>query len=147
MFLNEFKVYQNSNLIEDVNVQNLNFISGDDLKLNTKVFDTSGNFGNRFVKLSAPEINEFKYFSSAAYDGLKNRDRINDTEIKFIHWFLRNQWHRGNRFVIEWSSVLYTCPSCQRHLVKLIEFAEAQGKTIEIRVLAHPAANTINQGK
>lgn len=147
LFVNECKVYEDGNLIEDVNVQNLNFISGDDSKLNTKVFDTSGNFEDRFVKLPVPEINEFKYFSSAAYDGLKNRDRINDTEIKFIHWFLRNQWHRGNRFLIEWSSVLYTCPSCQRHLVKLIEFAESQGKTIEIRVLAHPEATTINKAK
>ncbi|MEG0931701.1 hypothetical protein [Algoriella sp.] len=39
-------------------------------------------------------------------------------------------------------STLYTCQSCQGYLVYLKELAKQQGKIIDIKMIAHPDANT-----
>ena len=53
----------------------------------------------------------------------------------------------GNKFTIELESVLYSCPSCQRHLMMLVEYGKINGKTINIKFIAHPGATTMNELK
>ena len=55
---------------------------------------------------------------------------------------LENHWNKGNRFVIEMESTLYTCQSCQGYLVYLKELAKQQGKIVDIKMIAHSKAET-----
>lgn len=104
------------------------------------------NFKNRFINLStAQQQKAYEVFSDAAFDGLNLRPRTNDTEIKFMVWFITEQWSRGNKFTIELESVLYSCPSCQRHLMMLEEYGRKNGKIINIKFRSHPGATTMNE--
>lgn len=106
------------------------------------------NLRNRFINLSATQQRKaYEVFSDAAFDGLNLRPRTNDTEIKFMVWFITEQWSRGNKFTIELESVLYSCPSCQRHLMMLEEYGRKNGKIIDIKFRSHPRANAIEDIK
>ena len=99
----------------------------------------SQSFKNRFQNIEDVNLQEsFKWFSDSAYDGINNRPRSNDTEIKFIDWFLREKWNLGNKFDIELESILFACPSCQRRLIMLVEYGRKNGKTINIKFYSHP---------
>jgi len=69
--------------------------------------------------------------------------RINDTEVKFLFNFFENHYNKGNKFVIEIESTLYTCTSCQKYLQVAQELAESQGKILEIKFIAHKKAKTM----
>jgi len=142
LYMKSFKVSNSGTLIDDLDTSNINFISSKlddvDKHLLGSNSPASQAFKNSFVNVKDPDLQKgYKWFSEAAYD-VKNRFRGNDTEIKFIDWFLSNQWHRGNKFDIELESVLFACESCQRHLKMLIEFGRKNGKTINIKFYSHP---------
>ncbi|QTD39175.1 hypothetical protein JL193_08035 [Polaribacter batillariae] len=138
LYTKQCKVFNNADLIEDVDTSNINFISGKMEELNTDFFNNTlvpQNIKNKFHNTSdVLEQNAYKTFTDSAHDSVKNYFRSNDTEVKFINWFLNTQWHRGNKFDIELDSLLYACHSCQRYLAMLVE----NGKTINIKFNAHP---------
>ena len=63
-----------------------------------------------------------------------------DTEVQFLYHFFENHYHKGNRFVIEIESGLYTCTSCQKYLQAAQKFAKTEDKILEINFIAHPDA-------
>lgn len=148
MFLKNIDIYNGSTLVENINVShNINFISGnledvDQFLLGPNSI-LSNSFKNSFVNnLNINSVNidpnkAYQYFSNNAWDAINLRPRNNDTEIKFIDWLFRTQWHKGNKFVIELESVLFTCPSCQRHLMMLVEYGRINGKSIKIKTYAN----------
>lgn len=73
--------------------------------------------------------------------------RFSETEVKFLYNFFANHFHKGDRFVIEMESVLYTCKNCQKYLQAAQKYAKSQNKIIEIKFLAHPKAITLTKVK
>lgn len=104
-------------------------------------------FNNEIIpsQLTEPNYVKFDVFNKKALDFLKPRQ--NDTEIKYLFNLLEHHWDRGNRFVIEMESMLYTCESCRGYLVYLKDLAAKSGKTIEIKVIAHQDAPNIGELK
>lgn len=81
---------------------------------NTSLISTA--FKNKFVNNLNLDTNiAYNNFAENAWDGINYRPRSNDTEIKFIDWFFRTQWHKGNKFDIELESVY--CPATIRLLL------------------------------
>ncbi|WGH77114.1 hypothetical protein P8625_13620 [Tenacibaculum tangerinum] len=74
-------------------------------------------------------------------------EQVNLSDIDIIEWFLREKWSLGNKFDIELESVLFTCPSCQRHLMMLVEYGRKNGKTINIKFYSHPKVFTLGDVK
>ena len=68
--------------------------------------------GYHFAQVSDPT--KFNIFKRNALELSSGDPRLNDTEIKAIFDILENDFHRGDVFSIEFTSILYTCPSCQR---------------------------------
>ena len=103
------------------------------------------NVNNIFSNSLPPSFKEphnydnFEIFKKKAID-VSNRNRNNDTEVKFIFNFLEEHWDKGNRFVINMESTLYTCTSCQGYFVYLKELAKQEGKILEIKVIADKRA-------
>lgn len=119
--------------------------------LDNDIFNNSlvpTEFKNKFYHVSdIQQQRAYRHFSDAAFDGINMKPRNNDTEIKFIEWFLDTQWSRGNKFEIELESVLFACPSCQRHLMMLVEYGRKNSKTIKFKYYAHPKVKTLGNTK
>ena len=88
-----------------------------------------------------PDDLRFNVFKKRAFDLAEiPRSRQNDTELKYVFNLIDIHWNKGNRFVIELESVLYTCESCQGYLLYLKELAKTNGKTLEIKMIANRKA-------
>ena len=137
------KIFEGSNkLVSNTEVYNNNllvgsyqkkFISGREGIIKNKLFG-----GNIPIEITEPDYINFNIFKRKAYDFLKKRPRENDTELKYVYDLVKNHWRSGNRFVIKIESTFYTCQSCQGYLAYLKELAKLHGKTVEIKVIAHP---------
>ena len=151
LYTKSLKIENNGVLIENVNTTNVNFISGKSKGINNILLNNNAvpiEFRGKFINISNEQQRlAYEVFSDAAFDGINLKRRTNDTEIKFIEWFLTEQWSKGNKFIVELESVLYSCPSCQRHLMMLVEYGKINGKTINIKFIAHPKAKRINNVK
>lgn len=103
-------------------------------------------FGNNLPEFFREPLNYANYdiFKTKAID-INGRTRLDDTELKFIFNFLEEHWNKGNRFVINMESTLYTCTSCQSYLVYLKELARQEGKIIDITVISHKGATSTNE--
>lgn len=87
---------------------------------------------------------KFEAFTKKAYD-IDNRLRADDTELKYIFNLVENHWDKGNRFVIEMESVLYSCTSCQRYMLALQEYAAANRKEIKFTFAADKRAKRMQK--
>jgi len=103
------------------------------------LFDANVPFSVRQRFIQPSDLKRYEAFVFKALDDT-GRIRLNDTELKFLFNFFENHFHKGNRFVIEIESVLYTCTSCQKYLQAAQAYAKSQGKTLEITFIAHPDA-------
>lgn len=96
--------------------------------------NTPLNFRNRFIPVS--DIDKFNAFVTKALD-IDGKGRFNDTELKYLFNFFENHYSKGNRFVIEIESTLYTCTSCQKFLQAAKIYANSENKILEIKFIAH----------
>lgn len=96
--------------------------------------NTPLSFRNRFIPVS--DIDKFNAFVTKALD-IDGKGRFNDTELKYLFNFFENHYSKGNRFVIEIESTLYTCTSCQKFLQAAKIYANSENKILEIKFIAH----------
>lgn len=129
--------YNDSELVEPIITEW--YISGSQEHFDDIFADVPSILTERFVQPS--NIERYKAFVTKAFDKA-GRPRMNDTETKFLFNFFENHFHKGNRFVIEIESGLYTCTSCQKYLQAAQNFAKSEGKVLEIKFIAHPKAES-----
>ncbi|MEY8760494.1 hypothetical protein [Chryseobacterium tongliaoense] len=129
--------YQNSTPVGPSIAEN--YLSGDPMGIEN-IFTNVANLRNRFVEPSNYE--KYKAFAKNAFDN-EGRLRYNDTEVKFLYNFFEEHFHKGNKFVIEMESILYTCKNCQKYLQAAQNYAKSQGKIIEFKFITHPKAITL----
>lgn len=127
--------YNDSELVEPVITEW--YISGSQEHFDEIFEGTPLVLRERFIQPS--NIERYEAFVTKAFDKA-GRSRMNDTETKFLFNFFENHFHKGNRFVIEIESGLYTCTSCQKYLQAAKAFAKSEGKVLEIKFIAHPGA-------
>lgn len=127
--------YNDSELVEPIITEW--YISGSQEHFDDIFDNTPLILREKFVQPS--NIERYNAFSKKAID-FDGRPRVNDTEVKFLFNFFENHFHKGNRFVIEIESGLYTCTSCQKYLQAAQKFAKSEGKILEIKFIAHPKA-------
>lgn len=96
--------------------------------------NTPLSFRNRFIPVSNND--KFNAFVTKALD-VDGKGRFNDTELKYLFNFFENHYSKGNRFVIEIESTLYTCTSCQKFLQAAKIYANSENKILEIKFIAH----------
>lgn len=106
--------------------------------------NTPLSFRNRFITVS--DIDKFNAFATKALD-VHGKGRFNDTELKYLFNFFENHYSKGNRFVIEIESTLYTCTSCQKFLQAAKIYGNSENKILEIKFIAHPDANMMGDVK
>ncbi|PJJ08654.1 hypothetical protein CLU83_1940 [Flavobacterium sp. 1] len=128
--------YNNSELIEPTIVEW--YISGTPESFVELFNDVPDEITEMFIQSSNAE--GYNAFAKNAFD-FDGRIRANDTEVKFLYNFFQNHFHKGNKFVIEIESTLYTCTSCQKYLQAAQKYAKAEGKILEIKFIAHPRAS------
>ena len=80
----------------------------------------------------------FNIFNRKAYGG--GWEREFDSELKFIFYFLLNNWDLSSRFRIKITSTLNICPSCKTYLWYLKKTAKKYGKEIEYEIVSNPKA-------
>lgn len=128
--------YNNSELIEPTIVEF--YISGTPESFVELFKDVPDEISEMFIQTSNAE--GYNAFAKNAFD-FDGRFRSNDTEVKFLYNFFQNHFHKGNKFVIEIESTLYTCTSCQKYLQAAQNYAKTEGKILEIKFIAHPKAD------
>lgn len=128
--------YNNSELIEPTIVEW--YISGTQESFAELFNGVPDEITEMFIQSSNAE--GYNAFAKNAFD-FDGRIRANDTEVKFLYNFFQNHFHKGNKFVIEIESTLYTCTSCQKYLQAAQNYAKAEGKILEIKFIAHPKAS------
>lgn len=99
------------------------------------------NIKNRIVEPIREEL-YLEVFNKASIDITNKRARLYDTEVKYIYNFLLNHIGKGNKFIIEIESVLYTCPNCQKYFIALKKYAQTQNIDLQVISRAHPEAGT-----
>lgn len=127
--------YNDSELVEPIITEW--YISGSQEHFDDIFADAPSILTERFVQ--PLNVERYEAFVTKAFDKA-GRPRMNDTETKFLFNFFENHFHKGNRFVIEIESGLYTCTSCQKYLQAAQNFAKSEGKILEIKFIAHPKA-------
>lgn len=131
--------YNEGHLVEPISTEW--YISGEQIDFDDIFKEESLSIlKERFIQPS--NIEKYKAFAMNALDDV-GTPRINDTEVKFLFNFFENHYNKGNKFVIEIESTLYTCTSCQKYLQVAQELAESQGKILEIKFIAHKKAKTM----
>ncbi|PZU81903.1 MAG: hypothetical protein DI529_15225 [Chryseobacterium sp.] len=131
--------YQGSNLVEPTILEN--YISGFKNQID-KIYNAVPSLKNQYKFVDIDNYEKFKLFAKNAYDN-KGRPRFNETEVKMLYNFINNHYHKGDRFVIEMESVLYTCKNCQKYLQSVQNVAKNQGKIIEFKFVSHPEAESL----
>ena len=109
-----------------------------------KIYNAVPSLKNQYNFIDIDNYEKFKLFVKNAYDN-KGKARFNETEVKFLYNFYNNHFSKGNRFVIEMESRLYTCKNCQKYLQAAQNVAKSQGKIIEFKFIAHPKAKNIKE--
>ncbi|WP_125723567.1 hypothetical protein [Flavobacterium ustbae] len=132
----KIKCYNNSELVEPT-IEEF-YISGTHETFIKLFKDIPDEIVEKFIQTSNTE--GYDAFAKNAFD-FHGRARSNDTEVKFLYNFFQNHFHKGNKFVIEIESTLYTCTSCQKYLQAAQNYAKTEGKILEIQFIAHPKAD------
>ncbi|AZB10495.1 hypothetical protein EG344_17490 [Chryseobacterium sp. G0162] len=104
-----------------------------------KLYSAAPNLKAQHHFVDPDDWGKFRTFARNAFDDAGD-SRFNETEVKFLYNFFANHFHKGNRFVVEMESILYTCRNCQKYLQAAQKYAKSQNKIIEFKFLAHTEA-------
>jgi hypothetical protein len=97
---------------------------------NHKVLSHSGH--EKLYDIFADTIRDRKFIENVV--DLRGRPKANDSEIKFIYHFLTEHLSKADEFIIETRNIYFTCTSCQRELIMLVDITESLGKKIKFIV-------------